>query len=217
MATYRPIILLLFGIVAVAIADDGLPIGGGVEGELSDPASIVGGTPSASGTYPFFATPENSLGLCGATLIHADILMTAAHCYRSWKGYNACIGATKRDCSDASESILAEQDYIHPDYNPNFALRENQNDIMLIKLESPSSALLATWNKNATIPEEDTIVIATGLGRIETSSLPDALLEVKLTVADSATCARASDDFSLPEKTICAYGDGRAGICGGDS
>jgi hypothetical protein len=38
---------------------------------------IVGGTPVAVGEYPFFAWTAGST-LCGATLIHEDILLTAA-------------------------------------------------------------------------------------------------------------------------------------------
>lgn len=215
--------LLAIGIVAsitssshptFVIADNGSSIiGGDLSPPSDDPASIVGGAPSANGAYPFFAVAGPPLqGVCGAALIHADILISAAHCYKYWKGYNICIGATKLDCSDASDIILAERDYIYPDYSPNGL----PNDIMLIKLASPSTAQLATWNKNATVPAEDTIVVATGLGLTETSSVPNTLQEVNLTVADAATCFRASDSF-VPEKVICAYGDGLAGICNGDS
>jgi len=41
---------------------------------------IVGGTPVADGSiYPFYVD-SNAPTLCGATLIHEDILLTAAHC-----------------------------------------------------------------------------------------------------------------------------------------
>lgn len=40
---------------------------------------IVGGNAAALGEYPFYGTTNFPL-LCGATLIHEDILLTAAHC-----------------------------------------------------------------------------------------------------------------------------------------
>lgn len=203
--------------------DDGSFGSGGENRSPSEAAYIVGGTPSA---YGFLAVNEfKLLGYCTAVLIYEDILISAAHCYHYWVGSNVCVGAKKRDCSDASETILAERDYVHPDFYPNFQLKEAQNDIMLIKLASPSSTLPAMWNRNANVPAEDTLVIAVGFGLTEPSSflgipnlfsVPDMLYEVILTVGDSGTCARFSDNF-MPNTTICAYGDGLAGVCLFDS
>jgi len=203
-------------------ADDGILLIGGGDPSPAE-ASIVGGTPSA---YPFIAVKEfKLLGYCSAVLIHSDILMSAAHCYNYWTGSNVCVGANKLDCSDASEVILAERDYIHPNYYPNFALNDARNDIMLIKLASPSSAPVAAWNGNVTLPAEGTLVTAVGFGITDPSSVfsipsllstPDVLQEVDLTVGNIDTCAGASDAFK-PKTNICAYGDEEAGICLFDS
>jgi hypothetical protein len=40
---------------------------------------IIGGSRAAFGEYPFMAIPETE-SFCGASLIHEDILLTAAHC-----------------------------------------------------------------------------------------------------------------------------------------
>ena len=44
---------------------------------------IAGGTITESGQYPYFATLVGSR-ICGATLIHPDILMSAGHCQRAF-------------------------------------------------------------------------------------------------------------------------------------
>jgi V8-like Glu-specific endopeptidase len=40
---------------------------------------IVGGTPAEVGEYPWYAVPARNY-MCGASLIHPDILLTVAHC-----------------------------------------------------------------------------------------------------------------------------------------
>jgi secreted trypsin-like serine protease len=80
--------------------------------------NIVGGTivPNKS-IYPSYANVIGSGYLCGGTLIHPDILLTAAQCYFEY-GYDRfiAIGATNLNGSDAHAILSARQRYMHPEY-----------------------------------------------------------------------------------------------------
>jgi secreted trypsin-like serine protease len=56
---------------------------------------IVGGILAKAGDFPSFAIGSG----CGATLIHSDILLTAAHCSGTFKGNTIRIAGIKRDGS----------------------------------------------------------------------------------------------------------------------
>ena len=190
---------------------------GGVD-STSD-AGIVGGIPGNINNYPFFAIADLDGGpSCGAVLIHPDILATAAHCFREWRSSSssqACIGTRSLDCSDTMEIIPFEQDYIHPDYVRNTV----RNDIMLIKLVTPSSLAAAPWNTNATIPLAKSEATLIGLGRSldEPKVYPSVVQELNVTIGDPAFCRTLSNLFD-PDTVICADGiAAHSGACVGDS
>jgi secreted trypsin-like serine protease len=76
--------------------------------DIAASVRIVGGT-DASGSYPYFVL----WGGCGATLIHNDIALTAAHCSGS---SDALVGARSRD--DTSSWTNVDRVVSHPDYDP---------------------------------------------------------------------------------------------------
>ena len=80
--------------------------------------AIVNGQPAAQGAYPYFAiSGEGSFILasdsrCGASLIHSDILLSAAHCQGAFNYetllYNAEDGSYNREVEiDAQRRYLA--------------------------------------------------------------------------------------------------------------
>lgn len=66
----------------------------------STTSNIVGGTIAGYGMYPFFAI-SGGLPLCGASLIHPDILLTTAHCADAFQDTFVSIGGNSADSSDA--------------------------------------------------------------------------------------------------------------------
>jgi secreted trypsin-like serine protease len=99
---------------------------------------IVGGIAASSGEFPGYAIPSFQSGaenLCGAYLIRNDILVTAAHCRIAFEGYDVHIGGTEIDGGDAVETIRTGDVCQHPGFSDS----SFSNDIMLIRLRTPSS------------------------------------------------------------------------------
>jgi secreted trypsin-like serine protease len=92
-------------------------------------ARIVGGDNVVNELlYPFYATPANNY-LCGASVVHGDILVTAAHCGQdAWKDgiwlRGTHLNSKKKKFYPTAVVI------IHPKYNSTTM----KNDIALIKI-----------------------------------------------------------------------------------
>jgi trypsin len=175
-------------------------------------SGIVGGRPAAAGRYPFFV--QSDPAGCGATLIHEDIVLTAAHCeFTFYKGVS--IGGVLVDGSDA-EKIPIESRCVHPNYTT--PITYDINDIMLVKLSKPSKAPLVRLNFDASIPAAKDVVTGIGFGNtIKGGFSSPILMQVKLdTYADQA-CADEYIDY-VPKTLICAgtFGGGKD-TCQGDS
>ena len=191
---------------------------------------IINGTDADAGAYPFYAWPYG-FGGCGGTLIHEDIVLTAAHCecrtFDPSKGAVINIGGIIRNGIGAIDTIRAFDCHPHPQFN-NVTY---YNDIMLIVLETPSKAPTVTLNTDQTIPKTDELVTVIGYGytvSLTPESTPDFLQEVTIKVEPDETCdveyqfdpSKPISEFNfdfVPDEQICAFGDGTYASCQGDS
>jgi trypsin len=183
-----------------------------VDADNSTDPRIVGGTPASPGDYPFHVNSIDDL-ICGGTLIYEDIVLTAAHCA---EGYltEVNIGATMLDGTDAAEVISVDMLLLHPYYDDTTLV----NDIMLVKLLTPSSSPVVALNFDPAVPAIDEVVTVIGFGDTsDGGDLSDVLLMVDIDVYADQSCANLYGNFD-PDTMICAGTEsGGRDSCQGDS
>jgi trypsin len=186
--------------------------------------NIIGGEPSSAGRYPYFSTHPG----CGATLIHEDILLTAAHCNELLvysfvaSGNPINIGSTKSDGSDAIESMVAVSFRNHPDYQevslPGDLSFDSSliNDYSLVKLSRSSTVTPALWNTDRAHPVDHEELLIIGFGATERGSRSDFLIEAKVNVTNFAKCDANYNNGLDASFHLCAAAPGKDS-CQGDS
>jgi trypsin len=199
---------------------DGITSNGSTEERIRD--LIVGGSLADSQEYRSYAVVDpvvNSGGLCGATLIYPDILVSAAHCGLAGifnDGVLMNIGGTSIYGDDAIDRIGIDGQLIHPNYDS----ASLNNDIMLIKLSSPSSAPVSTWNTDDTVPGVNEALTIIGHGRTESGSASQFLVEATVFVVDDEQCvaayAQSAGSIIDSDVVLCASSYDST-TCSGDS
>jgi trypsin len=161
--------------------------------------------------------PLGSGSLCGATLIHADVLLTAAHCLSAFPyGRQLAIGATARNGSDALEYATVVSTYRHPYYEAG----NMTNDLMLVKISMSSVIPISIINRNSIHPVDDALVTVIGFGRTSfgSRSFSNYSLEAQVNIVPFLTCnSKYNSMLQLDaESMICAAAIDKD-ACTGDS
>lgn len=146
---------------------------------------IVGGKPAVAGSYPSYAIATGR-GLCGSTLIHDDILITAAHCYGLFQN-GIVLGVTS--FNGITSNDVRQVDIEYP--NPNFNEYTLGNDVMLVKLTTPVSdtSIITQYNIDTDNPIDEQTVTVIGFGAQEENGTPsNDLLEVQIQIVNYNDC-----------------------------
>jgi secreted trypsin-like serine protease len=155
---------------------------------------IVNGV-SVDAEFPWFVFSKFGQARgCSGTLIHKDIVLSAAHCYAVFYDRGAYIGG---------KSEYGLDGMFHEDENvtvhPFFDTETYANDLMLVKLETFSDAPTVTLNFDPAIPEVGNEVVVIGFGDVrENGKLSPDLLQATLTVSGRIACLDYYQQFETP-------------------
>ena len=186
---------------------------------------IVGGVPTQKNRYPYFSlllfkttVDVDSYIVCGGTLIHSNIIMTAAHCYAGPKYVNQSASFVVVAYSKLNSGFVAKIETIvqHPRYNYD----PPKNDIMLIKIDH---AIMTTQvkpvalNSQSLVPSNGDLVTVIGIdATLEGETGQDVLQEVILSAVSDLDCKIAYGELVIADLMICSYSPGKDS-CQGDS
>jgi trypsin len=151
-----------------------------------------------------------------ATLIHDDLLLTAAHCQEVFSDAGAVyIGGVLLSGADAIDNIAVVSEHPHQNYD-DFTL---ENDIMLVKLAEPSAVTPAVLNFDSNLPLDGQTVTPIGFGTTSEGGVSsDVLRKVDVNVVNFDTCDAFYGGDIFDEVMLCAgVPNGGRDSCQGDS
>ncbi|XP_077716731.1 transmembrane protease serine 9 isoform X4 [Canis aureus] len=185
---------------------------------------IVGGMEASPGEFPWqVSLRENNEHFCGAAVVRARWLVSAAHCFnefqdpREWVAY---AGTTYLSGTEAS-TVRARVARIipHPSYNPDTA----DFDVAVLQLDGPLP--FGRHVQPVCLPAATHVFPArrkcliSGWGYLREDFLvkPEALQKATVELLDQGLCAGLYG-HSLTDRMMCAgYLDGKVDSCQGDS
>jgi len=162
--------------------------------------------------------------LCGATFVHTDMLLTAAHCQGS---FNYGVFLYDPDTNDYTREATVDLQIRYPDFNG----IDTHNDILLLRLSEDPGLPIVKMNSDDSVPTTDYDVIrAYGFGKTNSNGRPsDELREGYFSYIDNGECServRSTADPMIWDDVLCAdphYDDSSvdidegSSICQGDS
>jgi trypsin len=178
-------------------------------------ARIVGGSSVGSDKYPFFVEGYG----CGASLIAADIVITAAHCNQPGVFDQAVIGSHMGDGSGPNAIVRGVTSRItHPSYSP----FSEGYDVMVMLLDDVVDTSIykpIPLNEDASVPAEGDTLTVIGVGYTTENGLPAAeLQEVQIESLDPDLCESVYFFGYNTDLMICAgLWEGGKDACQGDS
>ena len=195
------------------------------------PASaIVGGSPASAGTFPSLALISDDLGggqtaYCTATVVSANVVLTAAHCLADESGTPEPLSGFRVDTASLDPSEAPGQQSgvsavaIYPAFDP----LADDGDAGVLVLATPTSAppvTLAGSADGARLANQIPVVIAGwGLTSANATAEPAVAQRAGMTSQTGLYCSQHADLHFDENTEFCATDPGSNAItvCNGDS
>ncbi|PNJ12642.1 transmembrane protease serine 11E isoform X1 [Pongo pygmaeus] len=188
---------------------------------LGQSLRIVGGTEVEEGEWPWQASLQlDGSHRCGATLINATWLVSAAHCFTTYKNparWTASFGVTIKPSKmkRGLRRIIVHEKYKHPSHD---------YDISLAELSSPvpyTNAVHRVCLPDASYEfQPSDVMFVTGFGALKNDGYSqNHLRQAQVTLIDTTTCnePQAYNDAITPRMLCAGSLKGKTDACQGDS
>ena len=184
------------------------------------PAPAVIGGRNASQPYPFMAAlRDGGDQFCGASLIAAQVALTAAHCVPDGKPDNLSVmlGRTSLSGSGGEEIAVASVE-VHGSYAGD---PTGGSDIALLRLETPSTAtpirIGGPADRSLWDPGDIVRVIGWGSSVYLVGPGSDELQEVDIPVVGDSDCRETYPEYDATTMVCAGETSGLKDSCQGDS
>jgi trypsin len=176
---------------------------------------IVGGSVANPTRYPYFALLSlatvgfpDEFSWCGATLIHQDIVLTAAHCIDSVTSVDKTQSKVYVGLSNyyepTSEYYEANIQTIVP--HPNYTSQSYANDIMILKLDRSITQIKPiALNTERSLPADGAVATVFGFGETleEEEGSPWVLRELQVESFSDERCDMLWGETFLDDEMLC--------------
>ncbi|XP_018897016.2 uncharacterized protein [Bemisia tabaci] len=206
----------------------------GINGRIKNPVFVDGD--SEFGEYPWQVAilkkdPQESVYVCGGTLIDQLHIITAAHCVKSYTEYDLRVRLGEWDVNhDVEFYPYVERDVVGLVVHPEFYAGTLYNDIAVLRLDKPVDFTQSPHISPACLPDQysdyaGTRCWTTGWGKDafgEQGKYQNILKEVDVPVVGFQQCqsqlqqTRLGYDFKLHPGFVCAGGEEGKDACKGD-
>ncbi|KAJ8676139.1 hypothetical protein QAD02_011925 [Eretmocerus hayati] len=174
----------------------------------------INGTIVDDHAYPFVVSLHYVGGshACGGTIIHPQVILTAAHCFMKKTTPPTHVKISRRGNHEKLEISIQDFKIRHEDFNASISLVHDIG-LMILKESIPNPEIVRLVPHNLTV-QDSTIVTAYGWGLTsENGTVSRHLRSVELQISHPLDCSK---NYLNPEYRICTESR-KAAICKGDS
>uniref|UniRef100_A0A8D9AKY0 Phenoloxidase-activating factor 2 n=1 Tax=Cacopsylla melanoneura TaxID=428564 RepID=A0A8D9AKY0_9HEMI len=206
----------------------------GINGRIKNPVYVDGD--SEFGEYPWHVAilkkdPQESVYVCGGTLIDAYHILTAAHCIKSYTAYDLRVRLGEWDVNhDVEFYPYVERDVTNLVIHPEFYAGTLNNNLAILRMDKPVDFASNPHISPACLPEVNSEYAGsrcytTGWGKDafgDFGKYQNILKEVDVPVVSHHQCqaqlqqTRLGYDFKLHPGNVCAGGEEGKDACKGD-
>lgn len=180
---------------------------------------IVGGEQVTTNEYPYavYLVNDDGFQFCGAVLIDADSVLTAAHCAQAVEPDELAVVTGRIDKrTDAGMRVDVTDVWVHPDFEVPW--RGDDVAVLTLRHAVPYRAAEVASADDAKLYEPGNMATVVGWGRIsEGGARSHVLREAQVPLVSDAECGETFAAYE-PGSMVCAgFEDGGVDACQGDS